>query len=300
MKSMIKLSAIALVLLAAPLARAWQYNDGDALLIFRENGFNDVEFDLGSVSQFTSLASGTTLVVNKWDLNLVTNTFVQDLTGLTGVSVIVAASSSPSGSSWLSGSSPNAIQYDVTSSGQAQLYSIISAIGKNPVIYEAASNYPAAYALDPSSKPSYDFTVSGGTFNNIPYLGGYAAFDVEGVVPTSFGFWQIAPNSGATATYVGTFAIDASGNLTFTAGPPAGTVVPPTITGIIRAGTLDTVSFTTTSGGNYYLLYSNSLQNGASAGWAEVSGPVSGNGSTQSLAHTTTDTAGFYRVERTP
>ena len=51
MKRFILTSLAAVSLLAAPQVRAWTYNDGDVLLIFR-NGSQDVEFDLGSVNQF--------------------------------------------------------------------------------------------------------------------------------------------------------------------------------------------------------------------------------------------------------
>jgi hypothetical protein len=42
--------------------RLWRgpgvYQDGDVLLIFRENGFDDVEFDLGNISQFLNQPNG--------------------------------------------------------------------------------------------------------------------------------------------------------------------------------------------------------------------------------------------------
>ena len=60
------LTLLALALAAVPTARAWTYNDGDVLLTFREAGYNDVEFDIGNVSQFTNLAVGTTITVSGW------------------------------------------------------------------------------------------------------------------------------------------------------------------------------------------------------------------------------------------
>ena len=152
---------------------------------------------------------------------------------------------------------------------------------------------------------SYDYIVSGGGLNGgaIPQFGGYVPFKVEQTIPGSFGFWQIVP-SGASprpaASYVGTFSIDATGSLSFTAGPAAVSVTPPNITAIARVGTLNTVSFTTTVGGNYYLLYTNSIAGGGPGAWPVVSGPVTGTGGNQSLTHTATDTTGFYSVERTP
>ncbi len=93
----IHLTAIAAaVLLAAPLARAWTYTDGNTLLIFRATGFNTVEFNLGDISQFTNVPAGTTIPVTGWSSSLVTGTFGNDLTG---VSVIVLATKSPYGNS---------------------------------------------------------------------------------------------------------------------------------------------------------------------------------------------------------
>src|SRR6266705_5539168 len=92
MKKIYLTAITALVLLATPLARAWTYSDTDTLLIFRASGFNDVEFNIGNVSQFTNLSAGTTITVSGWDASLVTGTFGPDLTG---VSVIIAATTSP-------------------------------------------------------------------------------------------------------------------------------------------------------------------------------------------------------------
>ena len=65
MNKIIPLTLASLALLSATQAQAWTYNDGDTLLIFRESGFNDVEFNLGNISQFTNLASGTTITAKR-------------------------------------------------------------------------------------------------------------------------------------------------------------------------------------------------------------------------------------------
>ncbi|HSY43882.1 MAG TPA: hypothetical protein VK811_08210, partial [Candidatus Acidoferrum sp.] len=61
----ILLPAVALLaLLAAPLARAWSYNDGDLLLIFRDQGGNyNVEYDLGSVNSLLGQTNGYTTTI---------------------------------------------------------------------------------------------------------------------------------------------------------------------------------------------------------------------------------------------
>ena len=81
MKKIFQTSAlVALALFTAPLARAWTYSDGDTLLIFRADNFNDVEFNIGNISQFTNLPSGNTITVPNWNLGLVTSVFGTDLT----------------------------------------------------------------------------------------------------------------------------------------------------------------------------------------------------------------------------
>ncbi|MGA2176870.1 MAG: hypothetical protein ABSH38_17990 [Verrucomicrobiota bacterium] len=292
--------------LATPLARAWTYQDGDVLLIFRESGFNDVEFDIGGISQFLNQSSGYTAPVTGWDLGLVTNVFGSDLTG---VSIILAATTSRTNavrSTWLTSSESVTSVGDVTASAwQSELWSIINSIGTRPVIYLVPPTN-AAYVIDPGGTyrlASYDYIVTGGGVNgnSISEFGGNAAFNVEGIIPGTVGFWQIQPTNAIpkpAATYVGSFSIDASGNLNFVAGAPQ--APQPTIVGFGRSGNVSTVSFTTVASGNYTLVYTNTL--GAAIGtWPAVSGPIAGDGSTQSLTHTNSvDSAGFYGVLRSP
>lgn len=297
------LTLVALVLAAAPSARAWTYNDADALLIFRESGFNDVEFDLGNVSQFTSVASGSTITVTGWDLSLVTNTFGSDLTG---VSVIVAGTTSryaTSRAAWLTSGDPTVVPSDLTPSGwQSYLWSIINSVGTRPLIYRVPVSGSTAYSIDPAGVyglASYDDIVSP-SGNSIAQLGGNAAFTVEGVAPATFGFWQIHPSTAypkPTATFLGNFTITAAGALTFTAGTVA--APPNTIVSIARSGGVSTVTFTTSPGGNYWLTSANVVSSPA-ASWPTVSGPVGGDGNNQSLADTNSAPSAFYRVVRTP
>lgn len=303
MKINLKTVSAALVLLAAPLAHAWTYTDGDTLLIFRASGFKTVEFNLGNISQFTNVPSGSTITVSGWDLNLVTTTFGNDLTD---VSVILAATTSSyvgsARASWLTGSSTSEVvtENSTASSWQSRFYSNINAIGTKPVLNLIPATSTNAYAIDLSGvdwSASYDYIVTSGGIRaaQIASFGGNASFNVEGVTPSSFALWRIAPN--VNASYVGTFNITASGVLTFTAG--AATVPSPNITGITRSGDISTVSFTTTVGGNYWLTYTNTLGD-SPTNWPVISGPITGDGTGKSLTHTNSGAAGFYSVKRTP
>jgi hypothetical protein len=304
----------ALALLAAPRARAWSYQDGDVLLIFRESGYNDVEFDLGNISQFLNHPNGYTAAVTGWDVDLVTNTFGPDLTGVSVALLATTARSSniTNETAWLSGVEPNTTSYNVhPSAWQAQLFSVIHAIGLAPEIYlptNTGNSYSIPTSSDPTVVASYDNVVSAdGTLGPLPYLylggsiplplGGNAAFNVEQVIPGSFELWGIQPGTNsppAPGALVGIFSIATNGVLTFVAGPP-----PSSILGITRSGGTNSVTFTTTVSGQYQLVHTNNLQQ-AGAAWPVVPGAVAGDGFVHTLNHVPADAAEFYRVERTP
>jgi hypothetical protein len=321
MKKILHIATLLALLLAAPLARAWVYQDGDVLLIFRESGYDNVEFDLGNVSQFLNKANGYTTTVTGWDVAPVLNTFGTDLTG---VSVILLATTSKTNSSlgsWVSGPKPDTTAYRVSPTAwQSSLWSTINSLGTRPVIYAIPTvispSYPLspggalpspdnnAYVFDPSAAyqiASYDWIVSGGlTVNNaayVPSLGGNSPFIVESIIPTGFDFWGIQPSTASPAppdTYVGQFSITTNGTLTFVAGPP-----PSSIVGITRTGNVSDVSYTTVIGGHYSLVSTNTLGAPVSL-WPVVSGPIPGDGFNDSLTATNSAATGFYTVIRSP
>jgi hypothetical protein len=303
MKTFLKILALAPALLAAPMAQAWTYTDGHALLIFRQNGFNDVEFDLGDVSQFLGKPDGYTANVTGWNASLLTSVYGSDLSGVSTILAATTSDTNATPSAWLSSGDAAPHNYSFPT-WRNNLYSVINAIGTRPLTYLVPASGASAYSIDPGGTyrlASYDYIVSGGGVNSgaIPQFGGNVSFPVEKTAPGSFGFWQIKPGSSTQpATYVGTFTIGTDGSLGFTAGPVVVTT-PPTIVGITRTDGVSTVSFTTANGGNYWLAFSNSVT-GANANWPTVSGPVTGDGSNKSLNHTNADANGFYRVVRTP
>jgi hypothetical protein len=328
MKKLFPLFVATLALLPALPAGAWNYRDGDVLLIFRESALpstypspnNDVEFDLGSVTNFLGKPNGYTTTVTGWTLSDVTNAFGSDLTG---VSVVLVAATSPTNASptayfsaaspqgfWLNGVEPYHTAYNVSPSVWQAAWATINSIGTRPGLYLPVSQQTASYSIAPSLIYAYDRIVASDgyvktgykiagqqTFNAdwLPQFGGLAPFTVEGVAPGSFGFLAVASSTAATKpldSYIGTFTIDASGNLTFTAGPPA-----PVITAIARGGGASTVSFSTALSGNYSLLYTNKL--GGSTNWPAV-GLLVGDGNIDSLAYASTNTVGFFKVVRSP
>jgi hypothetical protein len=322
MKRILHIATFLAIVLAAPLAQAWVYHDGDVLLIFRENGFDDVEFDLGNVSQFLGQANGATSTVGGWDASVVTSVFGSDLTGVSVILLATTSKTNSTPSSWVSGPEPDTTAYSVSPSAwQSSLYATINALGTRPVIYSiptASSSSPGGalpspdtngYEFDPTAAyqiASYDWIVSGtislgnAIYPNtayLPSLGGKSPFVVESVIPASFDFWQIQPSTTTPApadTYVGQFSITTDGTLTFVSGPPASS-----ITGITQTGNVSDVTYTTVIGGHYSLVSTNTLGAPVSQ-WPVVSGPIPGDGLNDTLTYTNSSATGFYQVVRSP
>lgn len=295
----ITLSTLALLaLLATPLARAWTYNDGDLLLVFRASGQPDVEFDLGSVNNLLGHANGTTIPITGWDSSLVTSRFGTDLTGVSVILLAANSKNGPNPTAWISSSDPNVFAYrDNFSDWSTSLYGVINAIGNKPVFpVPITPTETNAYVLSPANKASYDYIVSGGTAsgaNYIPQLGGNVAFTVEQVIPGQLDFWAIQPTNTVNVpdTLVGTFTITANGVLTFIAGPRSANV-----TAVTHSGNVSTVQFTTTVGNVYSIAYTNQL-GGATATWPVDANTLLGDGNVDTLSHTNTGaSAEFYRI----
>jgi hypothetical protein len=291
MKSIILTTLAALTLLTTPQARAWTYNDGDVLLIFRQ-GSQNVEFNLGSVTNFLGKTNGYTKTVTGWDLSLVTSTFGS----LTGVKVVLLAAGDPT--NWLSSAEPNTTAYNISASDADTLHGVISAVGTRPLYPIAIPTAGAnSYSIDTGGQyagSSYDYTVSGGHFSGIAKLGGNAPFTVEQSIPGTLDFWSIKstdiyPNSPPDQL-IGTFTISAGGVLTFVAGPRASN-----ITSVSRSSGVSTVKFTTTVGNTYSVVYTNKL-GGAVATWPVDATTLVGNGKVNAINHASSGNAEFYRV----
>jgi hypothetical protein len=291
MKIIILTTLAALTLLTTPQARAWTYHDGDVLLVFRQ-GSQNVEFNLGSVTNFLGKTNGYTTTVTGWDLSLVTGTFGS----LTGVKVVLLAAGDPT--NWLSSAEPNTTAYNISGSAADTLYGVISAVGTRPLYPIAIPTAGAnSYSIDTGGQyagSSYDSIVSGGHFSGIAKLGGNAPFTVEQSIPGYLDFWAVTstdvyPNSPPDQL-VGTFTISASGVLTFVAGPR-----PSTIIGVNHSGNNSTVKFTTTVGNIYSVAYTNKL-GGAVATWPVDATTLVGNGKANTINHTSSGNAEFYRV----
>jgi hypothetical protein len=303
MKKIILSTLAALALQSTPLARAWTYNDGDLLLVFRASGHNNIEYDLGSVTNLLGQTNGYTTTITGWDTSLVTAEFGPDLTGVEVILLATTSSTDANPTAWLTSAEPNTTAYNVSLSEWASyLHGTISAIGNKPIspfnVPAAVANPTNAYVINPFGQyggASYDYIVSGGTFNSIPTLGGHAPFTVQQAASGFLDFWAIQPTSiypnSPPDTLIGTFTITANGVLTFVAGPRSST-----ITGVSRSGNVSAIQFTTTVGNTYSVAYTNQL-GAATATWPVDVNTLIGDGKVNTINHTNNyDSAEFYRV----
>ena len=306
MKKLLPLTLAALGLLAVRPAHAWSYNPGDLLLVFR-NGSSDVEFNIGTVSNYLGHGAGYTATVTGWDPTLVTSTFgsstnLNTFPSLAGVDVLLVAVTGTPQTAYVSGAEPNTTAYTVgPSAWTSSLYGAINSVGVRPLTYSATvttnanSSATNAYVLSATALTSYDTAVSGGTstgLQDITQLGGKAPFQVETALPADLDFWAIAPNSATPKPadqLVGRFVLRTNGVLTFIAGPR------PSVQGLVRSGSISTVSFTTTVGNTYTLAHTNILTAPLSQ-WPVDGVTVTGDGNVKTINHTNSGSAEFYEV----
>jgi hypothetical protein len=180
------------------------------------------------------------------------------------------------------------------------------------LVREPFQNSYSAFYLD---------TFMGDTFNGDgvafgDFTGNVISFQVENVVPSPFtssvrsDLYESAPAAFRTTTYrdpisgsttsvyyVGHFDLSSSGVLTFTrdtttaAPPPA-----PTLTSTI-SGTTVTISFGTTNGATYSLIYNNlSGLTSPRSTWPTLGSPIVGNGGVTNFTDTVTGSGRVYSV----
>ncbi len=297
-KKLAQLTFAALSLFSAPLAQAFNYADQDVILIFRKDGYNNVEFDLGGVGQFLNQPDGKVIHVTNWDLGLVRSNFAID-DGTAQVILVASTSATDTNRrAWLTDSQPTAVVTARTPSQWQQLWSKISGIGKGAQTYTATS--ATNYAVVPAGNfTSFDYIASnaGSQYSVLPLLGGYSAFNVVGTIPTVLRFYEIPTSTAATkppANLVGSFTLGVDGSLTFKAGPVTDAAQ---ILSVTKGAGGASVSFNTAVGVKYRLRYSPTLSAGRSS-WSILPGTAIGDGNPQTLQDTApAGSARYYAVE---
>lgn len=164
----------------------------------------------------------------------------------------------------------------------------------------------------------YSGIVEDPSDDTIADFGGQLGFSVENTTGAPFSsavvsdFYQsvpaevgsVDPISGTTngnAVYLGYFTMNTDGTMSFTrqtnsvTTPPS--PPPPPVLSITRSGITSTISFTTTNGATYTLLYTNSAGiKQPESTWPTNTTTVTGDGTTKSFNDTTTDPNRVYGV----
>ena len=286
-----RLLLVGSVIGTAQLGSAMNYSNTDLLLIFRQDGFNDVEFDIGAVTNFIGLAQGAQKTVT-YDTNLVSSNFNNNLAGVSFLLTAATGLGDPAPRVWVTDVYQSSVPTDVTYSQFSQLRSTISSVGLQGSILTASNSLPVVV---PSSEPgSFSYVASGGNLTPASSLGGLTSFPVEAVGAGSLSFYEIhiaTSTPRPPATLLGTFKMDGAGQLAFTAGN-AVVLAQPTITSIMRSGATTTLSFTTVSGTKYQLQTASSLP----GSFGPVGSPVTGDGTPKTFSDTSSDPVRFYRI----
>jgi hypothetical protein len=175
-----------------------------------------------------------------------------------------------------------------------------------------------ATALDGSSSTLDDYISDAGNPSVGDFGGQIITYTVENTTPASFSsaqrvdFYQsvaasqklvgtfIDPITGTTngpAYFVGYFILSPSGTMTFTRATATVTPPPAPVLTITRTNTTSYISFGTTNGATYNLIFTtlSGITSPRSA-WTPIGSAITGNGSRTNFTDTTTDPGRFYSV----
>ena len=292
-----KLSSFLLAALAAgavQTACAFNYHDGDLLLVFRGGtGANDVEYDLGSVSNYLGLAAGTQITVNtntaNFDTTVLSNNFNNQLNGVKFALFATTGLNDSWSRIWATDTSLLTAPKQMSISPWLNVRGNMSQVGI-VAAQNSSSNSTPNYVAAAGSLSAYDFIAANGNpaVNDVSTWNGVLKFPTEGANPATLTFYQVEPGSG-TCPLVGSFDIDVNGNLTFTAGM---VISSSTIQQITYTNGTATVKFSTSLNAIHSLRYATSV-NGP---WTPLPGSVTGDGTVKTLTDTTTDPNRFYQI----
>ena len=311
----------AILALVASAHAGFEYNPRDLVFGFRTEGGGtpEITINAGPAATYYNLAVGQTITVTNVNATVLDYAFADLNNLLWSCAAAVRTNgdaSYPIQTLWVT--APRADLNTQTAPWQrksqftqANAGAKIDAIGgssdKGALAYgnqvpAGPTNSPAAIVIPEGLSP-YAYSVyagSGGnyagTFQGVVECATGPNFTTDGT-PARADLYQLLPGTG-DGTYLGYFEFSSAGVMTYRSGPSQGTTVPrPTVTGVTRVGTTATVSFTTVSGAQYSLRYTNSagLTSPVST-WPTTGSPVAGDGSTKSIADVTSDAQRFYCV----
>ena len=152
----------------APLASAMTYTNGDLFLVFRQSqsSANDVEFNIGSISNYLGLTRGTVVPVTAWNSNQVLSAYGAatwtDVINNDGKFVLVAATpyvpNSPSSVCWITDGDAGTTPTMVSGSALSTMISKVRQVAADA--YQLAGNGNQYLSIAPGNQGSYSYDVS--------------------------------------------------------------------------------------------------------------------------------------------
>jgi hypothetical protein len=278
------------------------YTPGDLLLVFRSStgsdAYNDVVVNIGSVTNYLTMAAGTKTTVS-YDSSILSTYFG----GSHPKFAVVGATKTtdPVLRYWASTMNLTTTPSWPTYSAWGGPRGKIESVGNNAVTGASGTGF-AYFAASPDTTLSYSWTVTGGTpyspvnnleVKNIGTMNGSLPFTVDNTGPTTVALYEFQPVAGQPAPLIGAFTLDYAGNMTFWSKqlPP----LPATkIVSIAGTSPNRTITFGSTNGVNYDVQSATS----ASGPWTSLNNIVPGTGSNQAVTdNNATNALKIYRVK---
>jgi len=206
--------------IAITVRQDFTYKDTDLLLVFRKDGFNDVIFNIGSVSNYIGLSYGTSITPTNVDFTRVTANFGADLTGVKYVLVATTDSGDPKLRVWLSDSLLGTTPQDETISKWTTQRSKINSIGTLASAYSFPDATNQSLTISPGNPNSYSYIASGGGTLDVSSMGGSAPFQVEQDLGSSVRLFELKVSSVNPKPFsgeLGEFTVGTDGAISFTA-----------------------------------------------------------------------------------
>ncbi len=296
-------------------AAPFLYSPGDLVLAFRQTGSaNDYAVNIGKATNYNNLPSGTTFTVTNLSVTQLNAAFpsVNALKwSVAGANRPPLDPNYPIQTLWIA--RPR-LELNVQSVpwarksqfSQGNVGGQVDGVGYNAA--QASSNLPGGPNNTETGvviPVTHNFSISPVIGASGNYAGQFQGV-VENLTPDDFDadsgnvsrsdLYELLPGSGdLPGRYLGYFELKPNGTLTFTAASTA--PPPPTITRIVRDGTLTTVYFTTVPGATYRLRSTEALGfTSAVSTWA-VGASITGTGEELSLTDTSSADVRFYAVD---
>jgi hypothetical protein len=285
------------------------YATGDVLICFRNGGGNDLVVDAGPISTFTSLSANQRYVITAYTGSQLAQVSTNSLDwsaftwGSDNTLYVTKPRSSlnTQTSPWYDGSyyaqqgtadrmntitlgAVDEAGFSGVNTATAVIEEDISA--GNPDYPTGVSYHDALFGASPN--PSFN-----GTFQGNPENTTTNHFTIQGKVVRS-DFYQLTPTGGfGLANFLGYFEFNTNGVMTYVAYPSA----TPAFTSISRAGSVNTINYTTGLYGTYTLRGTNNLVAGASpTSWPALQTLSSGDTSVHLTTDTTADPVRYYTI----